>query len=430
MITRAVAMLIAGLIASSARAAAPDTPELGGPGPLGVGVTSVTFRQSAQPDVLGYDAASKTLPSRDRVLPVDVWYPAKPAPGATPVTYHGQLTGEDGKDVAFSIPGAAIGDAAALPGPFPLVILSHGYGGAPEAMSWAAEALASKGYVVVGPHFNDPPITEAGKFAGPLTRRPLDIAFVTAEAQGRGRAKIAPFENADPERTVLLGYSMGGYGSLTAAGALLDTRLGVFTHGVLTPYARGGAKAAALKVANLKAVVVISPASRFGAFNAWGADGLGAVTAPTLFIVGSQDHVVGYDPGVKTLFDLETRAPRYLLTFANAGHSIGMDPAPEQMRTRLWDQDWWEDPVWRKARLIAIETHFITAFLDFYVKGDAAKAAYLDVPEPVSNLGVWPAKPGDAYDRVSPGITPVTVWKGFQRDHAAGLELLFAPPSP
>jgi hypothetical protein len=114
----------------------------------------------------------------------------------------------------------------------------------------------------------------------------------------------------------------------------------------------------------------------------------------------------------------------------NGGHSIGMNAAPEEMRSRLWDQDWWEDPVWRKSRVIGIEVHFITAFLDLYVKGDAAKAAYLDVAEPVSNQGVWPAKPGDAYDAVSPGVAPITVWKGFQRDHAAGLELRYAPPAP
>jgi hypothetical protein len=155
---------------------------------------------------------------------------------------------------------------------------------------------------------------------------------------------------------------------------------------------------------------------------------LAGVTAPTLFIVGGQDHVVGYEPGVKTLWEQTVHAPRYLLTFENGGHSIGMNGAPETMRGRLWDLDWWEDPVWRKERVIGVQLHFITAFLDCYVKGEAADAAFLDVPTPLSNDGAWPVKPGEPYAAVSPGAPASTVWKGFQHAHSAGLELRFAPP--
>ena len=125
----------------------------------------------------------------------------------------------------------------------------------------------------------------------------------------------------------------------------------------------------------------------------------------------------------------KSSARRYLLTFENGGHSIGMDAAPAQMRGRLWDQDWFEDPVWRKARVLGVELHFITAFVDRFIKDDAAKAAYLDVGEPIANHAVWPARPGEAWDAVSPGIPPVTVWKGFQRRAATGLELRYAPAS-
>jgi hypothetical protein len=99
------------------------------------------------------------------------------------------------------------------------------------------------------------------------------------------------------------------------------------------------------------------------------------------------------------------------------------------MRARLWDQDWFEDPVWRKDRVEAIQLHFITAFLDLYVKGETDKRAYLDVAQPLSNAGVWPPRPGEPYDRYSPGTAPITLWKGFQREHAAGLELRFKPPA-
>jgi predicted dienelactone hydrolase len=421
----AIVILALSTPAHATPASAPgiDAPELARLGPFAVGVHSLTLTQPDQPDPLAYDARSQTLARGDRVLPVDIWYPAEIASGAAPVVYDGALAGESGTEVAFTIPGVAVRDARPRPATFPLVILAHGYGGTPVAMSWLAENLASKGYVVVAPHFRDPPITDMSKFAGPLARRPIDIAFVTAAAQARAMAGERYFASADPSRTALIGYSMGGYGVLTAAGALLDPALAGATHGALAPYVRGGARAGELKAAHLKAVVAISPANRFGPIGAWGPDGLGAITTPTLLIVGDHDTTVGYDPGVKTVFNQEIHAPRYLLTFENAGHNIGMDPAPAAMTHDLWDQDWFEDPVWRKERIIGVCLHMITAFLDLEVMNDVSKARYLDVPVVVGADGVWPASVSGSYGAVSAGQPGVTVWKGFQRGHAVGLEL-------
>ena len=99
-----------------------------------------------------------------------------------------------------------------------------------------------------------------------------------------------------------------------------------------------------------------------------------------------------------------------------------------EMRTRLWDQDWFEDPVWSADRLVGINLHFITAFLDRYVKDDASRAAYIDGLVPESARGEWPASAAGAYGDYSPGNDGITVWKGFQRQHAEGLELLHATP--
>jgi hypothetical protein len=150
-----------------------------------------------------------------------------------------------------------------------------------------------------------------------------------------------------------------------------------------------------------------------------------AINVPSFFIAGSQDHVVGYD-NVRALFESETNVPRYLLTFREAGHDIALSPAPAAMRSRLWDQDWFEDPVWRKDRLMAIEAHFITAFLDRYVKGDAGKAAYIEGLIPNSDDGIWPNPPA-AYGAFSPGPPAATLWKGFQAVHATGMTLEFKP---
>jgi hypothetical protein len=98
------------------------------------------------------------------------------------------------------------------------------------------------------------------------------------------------------------------------------------------------------------------------------------------------------------------------------------------MKSRLWDQDWFEDPVWRQDRIVGINLHFITAFLDRYVKDDASRAAYLDGLVPESDDGEWPASAGGNYGAYSPGTGGITVWKGFRRGHAEGLELLHALP--
>ncbi|MDO7843506.1 dienelactone hydrolase [Sphingomonas sp. CA1-15] len=401
-----------------------DAPELAALGQYPVGVADAAFVQPQQADPLqGKDSPAIT----DRRVTMKVWYPAaKAGPGTV---YHAAMTGETGADVAFTVPGLATPGAPGAKGRFPLVILSHGYGNTPEALSWLGENLATKGYVVVAPAFRDPPINirTAAAMAGPLTRRPLDIVFVAAEAQRRANAGQGPFAAADASRTALIGYSMGGYGSLTAAGAPLDPGMADATRGALAPYVAGGPKQGDIRIANLKAVVAIAPPNGVRGIKTWAEPGVAAIRVPTFFIVGSQDHVVGYDPGVRTLFDAEAHVPRYLLTFREAGHSIALIGAPPEMRGTYWDEDWFEDAVWRKDRLLPVQAHFITAFLDRYVKGDVARAAYIDGLVPNSGDGKWPAAPAGRVSRFSPGAPDATLWKGFQPSRAVGMSLEFKP---
>jgi dienelactone hydrolase len=411
-----------------------DAPELAALGPFAVGVHSIRLVEHAVPDVLAYDRVKGAAMLKDRILDVDIWYPAKPLRNSRRVVYEGSFPAETpGQRVAFTTSGLAVRDAPAdRRQSYPLVIMSHGYSGTPVAMSWLAENLASKGYVVVAPHHDDPPISDPSKVIGPIFLRPLDIAFVAHTVQARARGGDAFFAGlVDPDRVVLAGYSMGGYGVLAVAGASLSpVSAAVVPGGALTPYARGGAKIGDLHIDGLKAVVAISPAGGAGPLTAWDAAGLANLKTPSLFIVGDRDQRVGYAPGVKTIFDGAVNAPRYMLVYKEAGHSIGMDGAPDTMRAKLWDMDWFEDPVWRKERIIGVDLHMITAFLDLYAKGDKSRAAYLDVI-PSSDDGVWPpSAPGTAYCGYSPGSGGVTVWKGFQRGHAVGLELFHLEPAP
>ncbi|MDE2250771.1 MAG: dienelactone hydrolase [Gammaproteobacteria bacterium] len=418
--TTAAMLLLATGVARIAPAEQPpsrpvvDAPELAALGAHAVGVRTLKL--------VDHDAVDVLAPHRDRVLEVDLWYPAVAERGARPESYSGSLPAElPGPPAAFTIPGLAVRDARPEGGHYPLVIVSHGRSNVTAALSWLTENLASKGYVIAAIRHADLQRTEALEVPEFLLRRPLDIAFVARALQ----ESLAHDGLVDPDRVALIGYSMGGYGVLTDAGAVLDPQGGPckwVPGGSLLPYAAGGPLQSSLVVTHLRAVVAIAPWG--AASGAWGNTGLAAIKAPLLLIAGDRDHTVDYRSGARAIVDAAAGANRYLLTYKGAGHALGLGPAPPSMRGSTWDISWFEDPVWRKDRIIAINLHMITAFLDRYVKDDAGRAAYIDGLVPESDAGSWRAPAGTPFDARSPGSADITLWKGFQRDYAEGLELL------
>jgi predicted dienelactone hydrolase len=397
-----------------------DAPELAALGPQAVGVRTIELVDPQRLDLLAADPKTGVIPRSDRRLEVLVWYPAEAAPGAAATTYEDAMDAEPPAPPAkFRLPGLAVRDAKIIAGPHPLVVISHGYGNVPAGMSWLGENLASKGYVVAAIRHGDQYLNPAGLPVG-LLNRPLDVAFVARELQG---AAGKPF-GIDPARTALIGYSMGGYGVLTAGGAPLDAAGPMsrfLPSDVLGPHARGGSSAEAMLAPNVRAIVALAPAG--GALGAWGATGLAGIRVPLLLISGDRDATVPYESGAKAFFGQATNADRYLLTFRGGGHAIGLGHAPPEMRESLWNQDWFEDPVWRKDRLVGVSLHFITAFLDRALKNDASRGAYLDGLVEDSNSGTWEAPARTPWGAYSPGGEGVTLWKGFQRRHAEGLTL-------
>jgi predicted dienelactone hydrolase len=410
-------------------ASPPSVPEVGAPelaalGPDGAGVMLRTVVDRDQVEALGSFASGKLMRS-DRTLPLMIWYPAKIAAKAKRATYTASLVGEvPGTEARFSVPGIAVRGAPPAGKAFPIVLLSHGYNNDPAMLTWLAENLATKGYVVVGIRHNDPPITDTKQTPATLIRRPLDIAFVLRQLRGGLLGDLG-----DTARIGLAGYSFGGYGVITVAGAGLDPAGPAVKR--LPPvladrYAGSGPEAASLKDSGVKAVVAIAPAGGAPAL-AWG-KGLGDVRAPLLIVAGTADRTVGYDPGPASIFAEAKGADRYLLAFQGAGHAIGTNPPPAQMRSNLWNFDWFEDRMWRKSRVNGIAIHFITAFLDVHLKGEAGKQAYLDVPRESSDGAAWNGEPGP-YAAVSQGGDNPT-WKGFVKDHQDGLVLRHLAPAP
>ncbi len=399
-----------------------DAPQLAALGPYAVGFKSVRFVHNAQPDVETSVDPAGVVAMVDRTLVVDLWYPALHAKRAKRVTYRATLAGEPpAPPVAFTQAGLAVAGAKPVGARHPLVIVSHGYANSPTVMTWLTENLASKGYVVAAIHHADPNpyVVSAQVRAAPNFHRPRDIAFVAAQL----RATLG--DQIDPQTLALIGYSQGGYGVLAAGGASLDPahpNMALVAGGWLKRLARGGIDADAIKVPGVKAIVALAPGGG-GDQTVWGQDGLAGISAPLLLIAGDSDPVVGYEKSAKAFFGEAVNSERTLLTYKHAGHSIALNPAPPPMRGSLWDLDWFEDPVWRQDRINAINLHFITAFLAVHLRGQDGKRAYLDVPLEASDKGEWNAPAGTPWGAYSPGGAGVTLWKGFQRRHARGMEL-------
>ncbi|NQE61866.1 dienelactone hydrolase [Caulobacter sp. RHG1] len=434
--TRLVALALSlALLASAAQAGEvlADGPLLSRAGDYPVGVRVLTLTNPGQPDLMASDLMAGTIARRDRVLPVTVWYPAaKPAADAAKAEYRRPGPTPAAPDVPYKT-GAAYADAKPVRGQhFPLVVLSHGYRNWATSFSDLAENLASKGYVVASIEHRDLepsalPVPQLS-FATVLITRVADQRFVLDALQKQ--AGEGPLKDVyDPANAALVGYSMGGFGALTTMGAGLDPQgplYGLVPHALLKPFTTLDPSFAAGAPKGVKALVAFAPWGGSPPLRAWSAQGLAAVTTPSLLIVGDQDDVSGYDQGVSWLYAGLTRADRYLLTYENARHNIALNGVTPEQANDFQAIERHEEPVWRRDRILAINSHFLTAFLDAKLKGDAAHGAYLAAPTQKASDGAWPLAQGASVGGQFAGPDDKTTagyWPGFQRRWALGLQL-------
>ena len=410
----------------------PDGPDLSVPGGFPVGVLRLDLVHADQPDP-SLPRVNGHVPSHDRTLPLTVWFPAAPRTGTSLAHYHDHQPG------AFAAGGrAGAARLAAQPARgqgFPLVIFSHGYRNWATGFADLAEGLASRGYVVAAIDHGDvepaTPEARANSLAAVIALRSADQRFVMAELARRvGEGPLAGVY--DPQRVALIGYSMGGFGAVTTAGsgfAATSPLTHMAPDGVLTPFAEGVPSEA--PPTGLKAVVLFAPWGGSEPLRAWAPSGLARIAAPTLVVVGDHDDVSGYEGGVKWIYDHLTGAERWMLVYQNARHNIVGDGLAAVEDRDFVAVERFEEPVWRRDRILAINRHFVTAFLDKVLKGDAAHGAYLAMPTERADAGQWPLGPNErVYGRTARPDDPGSkgYWPGFQRRWALGLELLHAGP--
>jgi len=248
----------------------------------------------------------EVLGARDRLLPVEVWYPVEPgsAPGATPATY--------------TFPGLevptidAVVGAAPAPGPFPLVVYSHGSGGLRYVSGFLTEHLASHGFVVVAPdHVGNTAIDEFTGTDEPQVQvaqdRPVDVAAVIGAATSGavGFEDLTP--SVDAERIAVTGHSFGGLTALLAGSA------------------RGPEEA----FTGLDAIVALAPYSETLPENL-----LSSIDTPTLLVSGTSDVTTPVDPNTDRPATLVAARPLVRADLRAAGHQSFTDVCGYQQLAR------------------------------------------------------------------------------------------------
>jgi len=390
----------------------PTAPELAAHGPHAVGVRTIEATDRDRPDILKTKVGGPVA-RYDRTVTLEVWYPAVLAAGQAPGGEYRVVTRDPA--ITATLRGRAVRDAATAAGPFPLVIISHGYPGNRFLMAHIGENLASKGFVAVSIDHTDSTYDDQQDFASTLYNRPFDQLFVLNAIDRLSRPGLPGFLSGlvDANRTGLIGYSMGGYGVVNVIGggySATPAFKNVPPNGLLAE--RGAANPAyqASRDPRIKAAIAIGPWGMQSGF--WDAEGLRGIRTPVLFVAGSVDDISGYETGVRAIYDGAVNADRYLLTFINANHNAAAPyPAPAETHVaaappRQSPFTHYADAVWDTVRMNNIFHHFATAYFELHLKGDAAMQAYFDVPVN--------GKDGD--------------WKGFPRRTNVGLTLERARP--
>lgn len=209
-------------------------------------------------------------------------------------------------------------DSAPLPGPHPLIVLSHGSGGTSMSHWQTASYFARHGYVVLTiVHRDDNAFISTGSSTLAVWRsRPKEWS---AALDALLASRYAPF--VDRERIAAVGFSAGGYTALAVGGArpsslALDDYCLVHTENDVLCVPYGPVRRFGIRVARqirirqesleasddprVRAIVAMAPPGAA----LLTAQGLQGLKVPTLLMQGDHDEVLKYPDDARYLASL------------------------------------------------------------------------------------------------------------------------------
>jgi predicted dienelactone hydrolase len=237
--------------------------------------------------------------------------------GAALLTWKPLTAGETSAPQKLRIAGLEVAawiPKAETPGPWPVIIFSHGFHGCSTQSTFLMQALADRGYAVFAPNHKDAACSNLRAwFSRPQARfgdprkwsdatyadRARDIESLIDALSKEPRFSGAPF---DWKHLGLAGHSLGGY-----------TVLGV------------GGGWPQWKDARVKAILALSPyAAPFIARQT-----LGGLVAPVMYQGGTRD--IGITPSLNKGGGAypQSPAPKYFVEFDGAGHFAWTDLNPK-----------------------------------------------------------------------------------------------------
>tara|TARA_B100000575_G_C23110408_1_gene641386 strand:- start:240 stop:1526 length:1287 start_codon:yes stop_codon:yes gene_type:complete len=368
----------------------PDAPVLSSRGKYKVGVKTIKVHNPRQIDIINSNKEQTVL--YDRPLTLEIWYPALLENDIKEEVVYNQMMGNfsDPKRplIPFKFKGRASRNAKSnrSGGPYPLIIVSHGYTGSRLMFTYLTENLASKGYVVISIDHSDSTFKDANNFNSTLLNRSLDDLFVLNQVEIMNfDSSSFLYQLVDVNNTALIGYSMGGYGALNIAGAGYSEKavnnFSKISNGNNALEIRKMGNKEYEKSFNLKFKAIVAMAPWGMEYGVWDSKGLRGIKIPTFFIAGSKDDISGYEKGVKAIYDGAINCERYLLTYINARHNIAPNPPTEDLfSTNLHIDEYlrYADSAWDQRRINNINQHFITAFLEVKLKNRESYLKYID----------------------------------------------------
>ncbi len=272
----------------------------------------------------GFVDLQLTDPVEGGPMPAVVFYPTKSDGGSTSVG-------------PFTI--AATRGATPAPGAYPLIVHSHGTGGAHYGHHDTLSALARAGFIAAAVEHPRDNYRDDSGFATDLqlVGRPHHIVALIDGVLAH--ATVGPL--VDRARIGMAGFSAGGYTTLLIAGAVPDFALQeAYRRAVPKDPLRGRADAADkrrrkpdLKIVadpRVKAIFVMAPALGYVFDKA----GLAKVDVPVRLYRPTADEILAHPWNAERIAQMLPKPPEYQL-IEGAGHYIFLPPCPMLLSLRV-----------------------------------------------------------------------------------------------